>query len=328
MFINITDNKSAENKRSSGNLINYLEKENRIYLKETPERWFNHLGQQYEPFEVRTKIDGNIAKLGKNDAKFFLVNISPSQKELVFLKQQYGELAVGELLKKYAEKVMDQYAKNFNRAGVNRSKDLLWFGKLEHNRYYSFTDKEVKDGDKQRGELKQGEQMHIQIIASRKDITNKIKLSPMNSSRGRNAEHSKKMGEFDRVAFKQCGEKLFDQLFDFDRGLKDTMAYANILKNGTLEQRMQLDILSRGQSDSDQDRQTVLDLANEVSKGVFNSSSNMLETVSSTIGKFLDIMLEPVYHGGMSVASAEQDPRRKRKKRKGQGQDQSHGRSM
>jgi hypothetical protein len=44
-------------------------------------------------------IDNNIAKLGKADAKFFLVNISPSQKEIAFLREQYGDGGVKEQLK-------------------------------------------------------------------------------------------------------------------------------------------------------------------------------------------------------------------------------------
>lgn len=51
------------------------------------------------------------------------------------------------------------------------------------------------------------------------------------------------MGQFDRVAFKQSGENLFDSLFDFDRKLKDTMAYANIQKNGSLDERLQMNKL-------------------------------------------------------------------------------------
>jgi len=50
----------------------------------------------------------------------------------------------------------------------------------------------------------------------------------MNNSHGKNEEHSKKKGHFDRVAFKQSDETLFDGLFEFDRQIKETMAYANI----------------------------------------------------------------------------------------------------
>lgn len=82
---------------------------------------------------------------------------------------------------------------------------MLWYGKLEHFRYYKHNDPEVKNGLRKKGEAKEGEQMHIQIIVTRKDITNKIKLSPMNNSRGKNAAHSAKLGQFDRKAFKQSG---------------------------------------------------------------------------------------------------------------------------
>src|SRR5690606_30176842 len=126
---------------------------------------------------------------------------------------------------------MDEYAKNFKRQGIDSSKDLVWFAKLENHRYYNHKDKEVLNGAKKRGDIKDGEQMHIQVIVSRKDATNKIKLSPMNKSRGKNEQHSKKLGQFNRVAFKQSGETLFDDIFEFNRNLKETMAYANIHKN-------------------------------------------------------------------------------------------------
>lgn len=239
MFINITDNKQANNKSSSGGLVHYLEKENRMHNREA-EYWFNGSLTKIEAYEVRGAIDGNIAKLGRDDAKFFLINISPSQKELVFLRQQYGEVGAKEKFKLFASRVMDAYARNFKRAGIESNLDLLWFGKLENYRYYSHNDSEVKQGIKKRGERKPGDQMHLQIIVSRKDISNKIKLSPQNNSRGRNAEHSKKMGQFDRVAFKQSGETLFDNMFGFDRQLNDTMAYANVQKNGTLAERMDM----------------------------------------------------------------------------------------
>jgi hypothetical protein len=229
MFINISDTLTADNKGSSGKLVNYLEKENRIYNKQE-ERWFNHQGKDFEPFEVRRTIDGNIAKLGKNESKFFLINISPSQKEIKHLIDSYGETGAKAQLKDYAVKVMDEYARNFKRAGINSSKDLVWFAKLENNRYYTYKDKEVKNGTKRRGELKQGNQMHIQVIVSRKDATNKIKLSPMNNSQGKNQEHSKKMGQFKRTTFIQSGESLFDKVFNYERNLNETMAYAVVQK--------------------------------------------------------------------------------------------------
>ena len=249
MFINISDSKEANNKGSSGGLVHYLEKENRLFRNTEPQYWFNGKEIKIDPYAVMQKIDGNVAKLGKADAKFFLVNISPSQKEIAFLREQYGDDGVKEQLKGYAVRVMDAYAQNFKREGVNSHEDLVWFAKLENYRYYTYKDQEVKQGIKQRGDRKEGEQLHIQIIVSRKDANNKIKLSPQNNSKGKNEEHSKKMGQFDRLAFKQSGEGLFDNLFEFDRGLKETMAYANTLKNGSLAERVKLEMLELEMAD-------------------------------------------------------------------------------
>ena len=243
MFINISDGKEAANKGSSSGLVHYLEKENRFDKKNEPEYWFNGREVKIDPYHVMKTIDNNIAKLGKADAKFFLVNISPSQKEIAFLREQYGDDGVKDQLKGFAVRVMDAYAQNFKREGVNSHEDLVWFAKLENYRYYNYNDPEVKQGIKKRGDRKEGEQLHMQVIVSRKDATNTIKLSPMNTSRGKNEEHSKKMGQFDRVAFKQCGETLFDELFEFDRQLKDTMAYANAQKSGSLNERLGMNAL-------------------------------------------------------------------------------------
>lgn len=250
MYINITDSETVDNKRSSGGLVHYLDKENRTDLEKQPEYWFNQERDNIVSNEVRPAIDNNIAKLSKVDAKFFLVNISPSQKEIGFLKEKYGEDGAKEHLKAYAVSIMDEYARNFKRPGIESGKDLLWFGKLEMHRYYSHKDPEVTQGIKKRGERKDGEQMHIQVIVSRKDITNLIKLSPMNKSKGKNTEHSKKMGQFDRSAFKSSGERLFDTQFSFDRALTETFRYANTQKKGTLEQRMAIHAEKRSEEEA------------------------------------------------------------------------------
>src|SRR5690606_958997 len=131
MFINITDSKAANNKGSSGGLVHYLEKENRLDPNQKAELWFNGQKTEVRPYEVVSKIDDNIAKLSKADAKFFLVNISPSRKEIAFLKKQYGEDGAKEQMKEFTASVMDAYARNFSRDGIDSHQDLVWFAKLE-----------------------------------------------------------------------------------------------------------------------------------------------------------------------------------------------------
>ena len=157
MFINITDSETASNKGSSAELVHYLEKENRLDKEKAPEYWFNTAKSNIPAYEVRTSLDNNVAKLGKIDAKFFLLNISPSQKEIKHLKELYGDEGAKDQLKAYVQTIMDEYARNFKRPGIESGKDLLWFGKLENHRYYNHHDPEVKQGIRKRGEHKEGE---------------------------------------------------------------------------------------------------------------------------------------------------------------------------
>jgi hypothetical protein len=262
MHINISKSETGNNKGSSGQLVGYLEKENRLLYGQNqqlePEYWFNQESQLIQPYQVRYDIDHNIDRLSKDEAKFFLVNISPSENELLFLKEEFGEEGVKQQLKQYANQVMSEYARNFKKDKVQGNRDILYFGKLENHRYYTHKDEEVKQGLAKRGEQKPGEQMHIQVIVSRKDITDSIRLSPMNNSRGKNAAHSLKVGQFDRVAFKQAAERTFDQVFDYDRGLKETFIYANTLKHGDYEQKLELKELEK--QEQEQKRQQKLEL--------------------------------------------------------------------
>lgn len=323
MFINITTSETGDNKGSSGALVNYLEKENQIQIEKGKglgqENWFNGNRNEIRRQEVRMKIDGNIAKLGRSDSKFFLINISPSQKELAHLYEMYGKEGTKEKLKEFAVKVMDEYAKNFKRPGINSHKDLLWYGKHENFRYYKHTDKEVKDGTRKTGERKEGRQDHIQIIVSRKDITNRIKLSPQNTSRGKNKVHSAKLGEFNRTDFKQSGEKLFDALFDFDRGLKDTLAYANTMQNGTVIQKKQMNLLQNTPNQK-VDQTIINDLAKSIAEGVFESVGEMIDTAGKLGSDLLSLLMEPVYVAPQ--ANVTESPKRKKKKNNSKNQSQ------
>jgi hypothetical protein len=115
----------------------------------------------------------------------------------------------------------------------------------------------------------------------------------MNTSRGKNVEHSKKMGQFDRVVFKQSGESLFDGKFGFDRWLKETLAYTNVQKNGKLVQREQLNLLIKAASRNYQSRSAANELARGVAQRLFANTADMLAETGKSTADFLKIMLEP-----------------------------------
>ena len=137
---------------------------------------------------------------------------------------------------------------------------------------------------------------------------------------GRNVEHSKKLGQFDQIAFKQCGETVFDRMFGFDRQLKETFQYANIMKNGNARQKSRLytfdSFLERGTipkmeigrtdtilSKPDQDKPTVL--------------GDILSSFATNDLGFLDILLDSVQEfGGQGTVADEEERKRKRKEKK------------
>ncbi|RAJ89755.1 hypothetical protein LX87_05692 [Larkinella arboricola] len=247
--INITTSATGSNAGSCSALVDYLEKENRLRTDQQPERWFNQQRADIQPSEVRQGIDGNTAKLKQTEAKFYLINISPSQKELQHIGNDPQKL------KDYARSVMVEYAANFQK-GLGPD-DVKWYGKVEYNRSYKWTDSSVQQGVSQRGEAKAGYQMHVQIIVSRKDMQNKRLLSPLTNHRGqgKSVEHGRKFGQFNRVAFKERCERAFDQRLNYRRELDESFRYQNTMSNGTAPERAALTLELR---DVQQERQQQL----------------------------------------------------------------------
>jgi len=81
------------------------------------------------------------------------------------------------------------------------------------------------------GMKKEGLQNHIHVVVSRKDATNKIKLSPFaNARNAKNKLGGKKVQiGFDRKAFVNDAEKRFDQQFKYDRSFKNSFAYKHVM---------------------------------------------------------------------------------------------------
>jgi len=233
-YVNVTHSEKGGNQGSCRDLVEYLEKENQAKGQKPAEKelWFDQKRDNIGPDEVTRRIDRNTGKLKKTEAKFFLVNVSPSAKELAHLGNDPAKL------KEYAREVMESYAQNFKK-GIG-AENLLYFGKVEYNRTYKHTDPEVKAGQARRGEPKEGAQMHVQIIVSRKDAENKRLLSPLNNSSGKNAEHSAKFGQFNQMDFKQGCEAAFDRKFGYEREFAERLEYVNTMKNGNVREKAQL----------------------------------------------------------------------------------------
>lgn len=250
MYIRIHQAKEYRhgNSDSCSALVSYLEKENEVddMKFQDQEYFFSHDCEQVSSHEVINRIDKNVAKLSKKEARYYMVSINPSQKEQAFLAQKITgrkitspeELSKMERmkfdqgLKDYSRNIMDSYAQNFNK-GLE-GKDIVYYGKVEHERKFNRHDDVVKNGEKKAGELKEGFQSHVHIIVSRKDATNKMRLSPFaNHKNSKNILNGERVQiGFDRKKFVQEGEQKFDSQFGYRRQVRDSFHYRYSMKNG------------------------------------------------------------------------------------------------
>lgn len=209
------------NAGSSRRLCNYLEHEDMKRMEQGiyTEGFFNLTEENLYKSQVVKDIDNNKAQLLKTDAKFYAIHISPSAKELQVMGSTKQEQA--ETMRRYIrEVVIPEYAKNFNK-GLS-AEDIKFYGKIHFDRSCSSNPNN----------------MHCHLIVSRKDQSNKIKLSPLTNHK--NTKKGTVKGGFDRSNLFQNTEKGFDQLFSYDRQLTETFEYCNTMKNGNISEQLKM----------------------------------------------------------------------------------------
>jgi len=261
----------SKNTGSCTLLANYLDKENRELesksikqnslseiklFQNRKQDFFNHSRDDIGLMEVITSIDSNKKKLGKNDAKYFSPTISFSQAELAHLislatnKKGISDVwqlssedfkKYNALLQGYIKKVMDNYAENFNRQskGLKTGEDLLYYAKIEHFRKFKGTDPEVQKGLYKNGHQKPNLNTHAHILISRKDKTQRMKLSPIANERSKDrmiGDNKYHVG-FDRMKWIEMNEKTFDLSFRYRRLENEKFRNQYILKNGSPKEK-------------------------------------------------------------------------------------------
>ena len=245
MYVKIHSSKKDNNRGSCNLLINYLEKENQEKGLLNQEMFFDQKSSDVSFYSAQAIIDTNKGKLGKDETKFYMISVNPSKDELNHIGKRVSgrdiknisQLTAIELkryeeaLKDYTRRVMDDYAKNFNR-GLT-SERLVYFGKVEHTRYHGRDSTEVKEGLYKAGDKKEGLQTHVHVVVSRMDETEKIRLSPMaNAKNSKNIINGKEVQiGFDRMKFVQSCEKSFDTNFDYKRSQQHKFSHYHTMKN-------------------------------------------------------------------------------------------------
>lgn len=209
------------NAGSSRQLANYCEHEDLERMEKGihTDGFFNLTDDNIYKSKVIKDIDHNIGQLLKTDAKFFAIHVSPSESELRAMGNTEQEKA--EAMKRYIREVfIPEYAKNFNK-GLSEA-DIKFYGKIHFDRSRSDN----------------GLNMHCHLIVSRKDQSNKKKLSPLTNHK--NTKKGTVTGGFDRVNLFQQAEQGFDKLFGYDRQLSESFEYHNTMKNGSISEQLEL----------------------------------------------------------------------------------------
>jgi hypothetical protein len=220
-----TDGKKKYN--NSGSciaLVKYLSKEDEEKGLDK-ELYFANNRDMVTSQEVIKTIDNNCPLIAKGEARFYSIVIAPHPQEIEHLKSNKAEL------KKYTQEVMSLYAGCFNgRDGKNKNlkgDDLIWYGKIEYNRYYQGSDPEVKQGKVKQGARLPGDNTHIHVIVSRQDKNKTKKLSPL--------VNSKKLFYREQFKLKSCEH--FDKEYNY-QGAGKELEKRIIMRDGTIEQRM------------------------------------------------------------------------------------------
>ncbi len=285
------------NAGSSRRLANYLEHEDLEQMEQGiyTEGFFNLAENDIYKSRVIKEIDSNIGQLMKTDAKFYAIHVSPSEKEI----QRMGntEAKQAENMKRYIREVfIPEYARNFNK-GLS-AEDIKFFGKIHFSR--------------DRSENKHN--MHCHLIVSRKDQTNKKKLSPLTNHK--NTKKGVIKGGFDRANLFRQAEKGFDRLFDHNRPLTESFEYYNTMKNGSLTDQLKMqeresesnEIPFAGERKNTAEVQTETGL--KAGSNVFMPQQTRENALSSL---FSVLLLDDTFIDNQQ----QQQPRKKKKRRKG-----------
>lgn len=214
-------NGTYNNSGSCRQLANYMEHEDLERMEKGiyTEGFFNLTDDNIYKSKVIKDIDGNIGQLLKTDAKFYAIHVSPSEKELRVMG--YTEQEQAKAMKRYIREVfIPEYAKNFNK-GLS-AEDIKFYGKIHFSR------------DRSNNE----QNMHCHLIVSRKDQTNKKKLSPLTNHK--NTKKGVIKGGFDRKSLFRQTEQSFDKLFGYNRPINESFEYYKTMKNGSISEQLKM----------------------------------------------------------------------------------------
>ena len=280
------------NAGSSRQLANYLEHEDMERMQKGiyTEGFFNLSEDDLYKSQVVKDIDSNIGQLLKTDAKFYAIHVSPSEKELQRMGNTEQEQA--EAMKRYIREVfIPEYAKNFNKGLLGE--EIKFYGKIHFDRDRS----------------NNTSNMHCHLIVSRKDQSNKVKISPLTNHR--NTKKGAIKGGFDRVTLFENVEKGFDKLFGYNRQLTETFEYCNTMKNGSIADKLRMQEKEIVGTDIQLNVQPFSQLNDQLIDQSINQSTNQFSILDG-----VSTLFSILPSGSNNEYTEEPKPKKKKKKKR------------
>lgn len=207
-------------------LVDYLKKE-----ETETNRFFSHDRDSVLSSEVINTIDNNKRTLKSKQEKFYMLTYNPSEREIKFLIQntlgkkvdKWEDLTsiereqVINQFREYVRKSMNIYAQNFNRDRLITAEDLVYFAKIEENRYEDEKEEYGFLGNKKEAAKKDGFNLHCHVIVSRMDKSQTIALSPRSKNREVTTQLNGKVVKsgFNMMNWKKECEDLFSLHFNY-----------------------------------------------------------------------------------------------------------------
>lgn len=220
-FHNKSPHGVTKNTGSARIACEYIDKEDALRLKMglEPYKYVKPDGEMLSTEDAIKYLDNNTKGLGPNDYKFYMGEICPSKAEIHRMGSNEREIYESAL--RYMKLVIDAYAENYHRDGLDDGSKICIVWKPHWTR--------GKNGE---------DQFHIHFVVSRRTqgVPGKeLKISPVTAHRDTTRGPVK--GGFDRKEFITRCEKLFDELFKYNRKVVETFEYCNTVFHGTVEQK-------------------------------------------------------------------------------------------
>jgi len=135
-----------------------------------------------------------------------------------------------EAMKRYIREVfIPSYTENFNKDLT--ANDIKFYGKIHFDRNSTRSNENNSN--------QEVNNIHCHIIVSRKDQSNKKKLSPVTNHR--DTKKGVIRGGFDRTNLFQHVEKGFDNLFQYNGPLTESFEYYNTMRNGSVIEQIKME---------------------------------------------------------------------------------------